>query len=144
MVRQTMADDTNHDWTPDDLVEYRQDWIRAQAESDQHYTLFRDLFTPRARAIVLDVLLGTDQPLSAAQICEEGEISTTTFNDHRGALLDLGVIRRAGKVSNATTYELDRGHPAAQLLKMLDNVLRFGSTPMVLDERFVGIPSGEE
>lgn len=47
------------------------------------------------------------------------------------------------KISNASTYRLNREHPATQMLEILDQGLRFGRTSMLLDERFVGAPGDD-
>jgi hypothetical protein len=61
----------------------------------------------------------------------------TGVNRHREALLDLGVLLRAGKRGNAQTYALATEHPVAQVLVMLDDLLQWGETPVCLDGRFV-------
>ena len=123
--------------------------MRPETESedtdgaDAYRTVFEDLLTPRTRAAILDVLVeARGQPLSVTQMTRENpNVSSSSFDRHRDDLLAYGVMEKAGKVGNAMTYRLSRTHPAAQLLAMLDNIMLYGETPMLLDEYFV---SGED
>lgn len=100
---------------------------------------FRQLFVPKTRALVLDVLVGErGDALTAQEIANHHEdLSVSGFNRHREALLDFGVIVEAGKRGNAMTYALNRRHPVTQLLVMVDDVTMWGQTQLVLEEQFL-------
>lgn len=129
--------------TPDDVrriaTEYREKHI-----DEDGLSLFAAALTPRSRTQILDVLVGSGgESLTVAQICERAGIDRGTFTRQKMALLDLGLMGRGEQVSNAKTYRLNRAHPWAQLLGMFDQVGRFGTTAMLLDERFVGTPGSD-
>lgn len=111
----------------------------GEGEEKEHRTVFEDLLTPRTRAAILDVLVAArGEALTVSQMTRENpSVSTSSFERHRGDLLDYGVMEKAGKVGNAMTYRLNTAHPAAQLLAMLDNILVYGETPLMLDDYFV-------
>lgn len=134
--------DTN-DATPDAVIEQMVAFREEHAADGE--TLFAALFTPRARAAILDVLVGhpTDT-MTATQIIERAGIAQSSFARQKDALLDSGVMERGEKMGNASTYRLNTEHPVAQLLGMLDQVLRFGTTAELLEEQFIGTPSGEQ
>lgn len=123
--------------TPLDLLEqYRGEAFR---EKYGGASAFSQLFAPKTRALMLDVLVGErDGALTAREIADSHpELSVTGVNRHRDALLDLGVVATSGKRGNAQTYALATEHPVAQVLVMLDDLLQWGETPVRLDERFV-------
>lgn len=129
--------------TPDDVqqlgVDYRENHLDDDADS-----LFVELFTPRARARILDVLLSNPhEAMLASDIAEAAGISRSSFARQLDPLLDIGVMVRDEQVVNAWTYRLNTDHPAAQLAGMLDQVLRYGTTSMLLEEQFVSTP-GED
>lgn len=100
---------------------------------------FTQLFAPKTRALILDVLVGErGGALTAREIADRrGDLSVTGVNRHRDALHDPGVLVETGKRGNAQTYALATEHPVAQVLVMLDDLLLWGETPVSLDERFV-------
>lgn len=123
--------------TPMDLLEqYRGE---AFVEKYGGASAFSQLFTPKTRALLLDVLVGErGDALTVREIADRHpDLSVTGVNRHREALIDLGVLVRAGKHGNAQTYALARNHPVARVLVMLDDLLQWGETPVRLDERFV-------
>lgn len=129
--------------TPEDVREQFRQLIEWQADSGSERTPLQELLTPRAKLAILDALLGVNEPLSAAEICDHAEIDRSTFADHESPLMAAGVLERPKKVGNAWVYRLNQQHPVVQLLTMLDVAFRHGETPMLLDEQFVGTP-GED
>jgi len=141
MVSNTTTMTENNDALAPEDVHHATEDVRSKHAAASDDSLLAMIFTPRARARILDALVGAHtEALSAAQICERADVGTSSFDRQKDALLDLGVLEEAGMVGNAQTYRLNRAHPVAQLLGMLDQVLRFGTTSMLLDERFVGTP----
>lgn len=132
-----MGKNTDGRLTPFDLLD--------QYHGDEFVTeygggsAFRRLFTPKTRALVLDVLVSErGDALTAQEIADHHEdLSVTGVNRHREALVALGVIVEDGKRGNAMTYALARHHPVAQVLAMLDDLLMWGETRPSLDEQFV-------
>jgi len=111
---------------------------------DDVETPWTALLTPAARAKIIGALVEAGgEPLSAARLAEMADVSQPTFNRNQGPLQDLGVLREVDKVGNARRYALATDHPVAQALVMLDNVLTWGETPQLLEERFVGEPGNE-
>lgn len=104
-------------------------------------SVFRRLFTPKSRAVIIDALLGyRGEPATVRQIVDhdlEGGLSTSSFNRQRDALLDLGVMVETGKQGNAMTYALNTEHPVVQLLVMMENVVEWGETPQLLEDQFL-------
>lgn len=123
--------------SPADLTTYYQS--EAFVEKYGGETVFRQLFAPKSRTLILDALLAAEgDPRTADQIAAwNDDLSVSGFNRHRDALLELGVMIEAGKVGNAMTYRLNEDHPVAQLLAMLGNVTFAGETPMTLDPAFL-------
>ena len=123
-------------FTPIDLLDH----YRGEAFLDEYggASAFSQLFTPKTRALILDVLVSErGTALSVQEIADQHEdLSVTGVNRHRDALLDFGVMVDAGKRGNATTYALATDHPVAQVLIMLDDLLQWGETPVSLDEAF--------
>lgn len=100
--------------------------------------MFHCLFTPKSRTLILDALMSArGDALSAQTIANHhDDLSVSGVNRHREALLDLGVIVETGKVGNAMMYQLNKNHPVVQLLAMIDNIVMWGETPMLLGEEF--------
>lgn len=122
---------------PDDLITYyRSDGFVERYGGE---TVFRHLFTPKSRALILDALLAAEgEALSARQIAAwNDDLSVSGVNRHRDVLVDFGVMVENGKVGNAMSYRLDESHPISQLLSMLANVTVAGETPMNLDAAFL-------
>lgn len=137
----TMADD--RPLTPQDVRDrasaFREDHIDEEGAS-----LLAAILTPRSRARIVDVLVGSPgEDLTVAEICEQADIDRGTFTRQKMPLLDVGIMEQGEQVANAKTYRINRDHPIAQLVGMLDQVLRFGTTSMLLDEQFVQSP-GED
>jgi hypothetical protein len=133
----TMDETTDTGLTPFDLLDqYRGDEFVAEHGGE---SVFRQLFTPKARPLVLDVLVSErGEALTAQEIADHhADLSVTDVDRHREALLDFGVIVEDGKRGNAMTYALAREHPVAQVLVMLDDLLMWGETRPALDEQFV-------
>lgn len=137
-------------WTRSDATDASQDPLSPHDLLDQYRgeafvekyggtSAFSQLFTPKTRALLLDVLVGErGNALTVREIVDRHpDLSVTGVNRHREALLDLGVLVRDGKRGNAQTYALATEHPVAQVLVMLDDLLQWGETPVRLDERFV-------
>lgn len=142
-TNQPAMNDDDAPLTPEDVrqlgVEYRETHLDETDDS-----LFVELFTPRARARILDVLLSNPhEAMLAADIAEAAGISRSSFARQLDPLLDLGVMVRDEQVVNAWTYRLNTDHPAAQLAGMLDQVLGFGTAAPLLDERFIGTPGAD-
>lgn len=130
-------EETDARLTPLDLLDqYHGDEFVAEYGGE---SVFRQLFTPKTRALVLDVLVSErGAPLTAQEIANHHtDLSVTGVNRHRDALIDLGVIVEDGKRGNAMTYALARSHPVAQVLAMLDDLLLWGETRPALDEQFI-------
>jgi hypothetical protein len=123
--------------TPFDLLDhYRGEEFVAEYGGK---SVFRQLFTPKTRALVLDVLVSErGDALTAQEIADHHEdLSVTGVNRHRDALVDLGIIVEDGKRGNAMTYALAQEHPVAQVLAMLDDLLMWGETRPALNSQFV-------
>lgn len=127
--------------TPQDILDQYlgPDAVEEHARATGGGSTFRHLFTPKTRALVVDVLVGErGDALTAKEIVNHHEdLSVTGFNRHREPLLGLGVVVEAGKRGNAMTYALNTRHPVAQLLAMLDNVTMWGETPALLETQFL-------
>lgn len=136
-ARSDAPDAGSGELTPLDLL----DQYRGESFTEKYggASAFSELFTPKTRALLLDVLVGErGDALTAREIADRHpDLSVTGVNRHREALLDLGVLVPAGKRGNARTYALASEHPVAQVLVMLDDLLQWGETPVRLDERFV-------
>lgn len=124
-------------FTPLDLL----DQYRGEAFVEKYggSSAFSELFTPKTRALLLDVVVGErGRALTASEIADRHpDLSVTGVNRHREALIELGVLVTAGKRGNAQTYALATEHPVAQALVMLDDLLQWGETPVRLDARFL-------
>ena len=132
-----MSENTDGRLTPFDLLDhYQGDEFVAEYGGK---SAFRQLFTPKTRALVLDVLVSErGDALTVQEIADHHvDLSVTGVNRHRDALLDLGVIAEDGKRGNAMTYALARHHPVAQVLAMLDDLLMWGETRPALDSQFI-------
>lgn len=110
-----------------------------RAKGDETGDLFERLFTPPSRAYILGALVEErGDPMTAEQIAAYHEdLSITSVHRHRKPLMDLGVIKEAGKDGKAQMYAIDVEHPVAQVLAMLDNLYLWGATPQLLNERFI-------
>lgn len=135
-ARSDGSDVDTDDLNPQDLL----DRYRGEAFREKYggASAFSQLFTPRTRALLLDVLVserGTG--LTAREIADRHpDLSVTGVNRHRDALVDLGVLATVGKRGNARTYALATDHPVAKVLVMLDDLLQWGETPVRLDGQF--------
>lgn len=127
--------------TPNDVREQFQAFIERLHDQGEDTDPFRALFTPRARGELLHQLLSLTEPRTAAEICDQFHISRSTFGNHIDTLVAAGVITDAGKRGNATTYQPNRDHPVTQLLTMAETVQRYGVTPDLLDDQFIGQPA---
>lgn len=142
-VNQPAMNDDEPPLTPEDVRRMATDY-REKHLDEAGTSLFVELFTPRARAQILDVLLANPtEAMSAAKIAERADVSRSSFARQADALLDLGVMVRHEQVGNAWTYRLNTDHPAAQLAGMLDQVLGYGTAAMLLDEQFIGTPGAD-
>lgn len=128
---------------PQDIRATHQKVVEWLHEHDADHRGFVELFTPRARMYMLDVLLQADEPLTAKEICDRADIDRSTFDAHLDYLLTTGVVIRPKKKGNAWVFELNDRHPVAQLLLMADVVFRHGQTPMLLEEQFLGEPGAD-
>lgn len=107
-------------------------------EAPDAETAFTALLTPESRFRIIAALIEADgEPLAVSRLVEIAGVSKASFHRHEDALLNVGVLREVDKVGNARRFALDKEHPVAQLLWMVDRVLAFGETDMALDERFV-------
>lgn len=106
---------------------------------------FEKLLSPRSRVAILDVLVEEGgRALTVQEMVDRSDqITTSSFNRQKDDILEYGVIVEAGKRGNAQTYALNADHPVAQALKMVDNLLTWGKTPLLVDEEYLGQP-GEE
>jgi len=96
------------------------------------------VLTPESRLRILGALVESGgEPLIASRICDIAGVSKASFARQKTDLLDAGIMDEVDKVGNARRFALNKDHPAAQLLWMLDRVLSFGETTMALDEEFV-------
>ena len=132
--RNSAATDDEDSITPEDVL---QQYYGPERESGP---LFAQLFTPKSRALILDVLVSErGDALTVSEIVDysTGGLAKSSVHNHIDDLITLGVVEDAGKKGNAQTYQLNTSHPVAQLLAMLDNVLMWGRTPTLLDEAFV-------
>lgn len=132
--RNTAAADDEESLTPENIL---QQYYGPERESGP---LFAQLFTPKSRALILDVLVSErGDALTVSEIVDysTGGLAKSSVHNHIDDLRTLGVVEDAGKKGNAQTYQLNTGHPVAQLLAMMDNILMWGRTPMMLDETFV-------
>lgn len=106
---------------------------------EAHRSPFNQLFAPRAKAAILDILVeerGT--PLTAKEIVDRSDdVSRSSFGNYCDELLEYGVMVEDGKVGNAMTYRLNIDHPVARCLVMLDNLIIDGETPMLIQEQFI-------
>jgi predicted transcriptional regulator len=111
----------------------------AAVDSEDYRTQVFRLMTPRTRAAIVDALLqANDEPITAQNLADQHSgFNVASFNRHRDQLIELGVLIEAGKQGNATTYRLNTNHPAVQLLGMVNQVYTHGSTPLLLNEKFL-------
>lgn len=130
-------DDDPVDLTPEDILRTYHDDSFLETYGGE--SIFVQLFTPKTRALILDVLVSErGDPFTARRIVDHHDaLSTTSFNRHKQALLDLGVMVKADKQGNAQRYALNTKHPIAQLLAMIDNIGMWGETPQLLGEQFL-------
>lgn len=121
------------------------DVVESLEELENHQSPFLRLFSPRAKAAIVDALLEAGgEPKTVSELTEMNEhVTTSSFNRHRDDLEEYGLMVRCGKRGNAQTYAIDTDHPLAQALKMVENVILTGQTPVVLDEEYIGAP-GEQ
>lgn len=132
--RNSAAADDEDSITPEDVL---QQYYGPEREAGP---LFAQLFTPKSRALILDVLVSErGDALTVSEIVDysTGGLGKSSVHNHIDDLITLGVVEDAGKKGNAQTYQLNTSHPVAQLLAMLDNVLMWGRTPTLLDEAFI-------
>lgn len=99
-----------------------------------------EFLTPGERARLVQALIEANgKELSAAKLIDvAGEgLSKSGFYRHADDLLEMGIMVEGEKVGNAQTYALNVDHPIAQALKMLDNIVAWGETPVLLGEQFI-------
>lgn len=127
--------------TPEELRRMYPDIASAArngGKEGRRKSLFALLVTPPTRAMTLDALVNhPDEALTLSEIAHYNHLSTSAVHEHIDALLSLAVVEEAGKKGNAMTYELNRQHPVAQLLIMIDELFQWGETSMHVDERFL-------
>lgn len=109
---------------------------------EAHESPFLRLFSPRSKAAIVDALLSAGgEPKTVSELSEMNEhVTSSSFNRHRDDLEAYGLLEQDGKRGNARVYSINTSHPLAQSLKMVENVILYGKTPMVLDEEYVGEP----
>ena len=107
-------------------------------KDDEYRTEVFELMTPRSRGAIVDALLQmADEPRTAREIADaHSDVTVPSFNRHRDALRDFGVLLESEKRGNAQTYRLNTNHPTVQLLGMINQVYNHGTTPPLLDEKF--------
>lgn len=120
--------------------------VRSLAELEEHQSPFLGLFSPRAKAAIIDALLdAAGEPKTVSELTEMNEhVTTSSFHRHHDELETYGVIVRCGKRGNAQTYAINSEHPLVQTLKMIENVILTGQTPILLEEEYIGTPGEEE
>lgn len=127
-----------------DLEDYPfPDEVSETVEEAKHSkSRFEEVFSAPAKVAIVDVLLKTGaEPLTTSEIVEaSGEISRASFSRYRDELIVDGVMAERGKRGNAQLYSLDVESPVAQALKMVDNLIGWGKTPMLVDEEYIGSP----
>ena len=134
-----MTDNTNT--TKDDLLERRR---ARREESDTEDSDLVQLLTPESRFRTLDALLSVaGDAMTERNVAEQAGISQSSANRHLKALITEDLVQQVEKVGNARRYRANTGHPLVQLLAMADNIIRFGRTPSILDEHWVGDPEYE-
>lgn len=110
-----------------------------EEENSEATSPFEALFAPRARVAILEVLL-TVHPdkLPIAEIIEGAPVGKSAVYERIDYLTVTGVVETDDAPGGTTVYGLNTAHPIAQLLMMLKTVQTHGTTPMLLDEQFVG------
>jgi len=122
--------------TPDELAKA---YAGRPGDLEAGASIFEQLVTPATRARVLDVLLvEPGEAWTITEIAQQNDrLSVSSISREKDALLDAGVIVTAGKKGNAQTYQLNFGHPVAELLRMLTATTTWGKTPALLDEHWI-------
>lgn len=87
-----------------------------------------DIFAPRARTYIIEVLLEAPEPLRARDLCARAEIDRSTFHHHERPLLEAGILDRPGKEENANLYCLNEGHPVVDAIADLATVADWAET----------------
>lgn len=135
------TDESRPEMSPEDVKDHFNRIVEYQAERESMKSPLEELLTPRNRMATIDALLTATEPQTAREIADMANIDVSTFNDsHRDFLLEAGVLKQPGKKGNARVYTLNDAHPAVQLIRMLDTVIRHGVTPDLLDDQFVDDP----
>lgn len=84
------------------------------------------------------------EPRTVSELAEINEhVTSSSFNRHRDDLEDYGLLKTCGKRGNAQTYAIDVEHPLSQALLMVENMILYGKTPVVIDEQYIDEP-GED
>lgn len=135
-VTEIRTDGAGGDYPTEDTV------IDSLEEAQALDSPFLGLFTPRAKAAIVDALLEErGEPRTVSELAEINEhVTSSSFNRHREDLEDYGLLKACGKRGNAQTYAIDVEHPLSQALLMVENVITFGKTPVVIDEQYIGEP----
>lgn len=139
-----MQGESDHDTeplTPDVLLERRREHRETSDTDDSDLV---QLLTPDSRFRVLDALLGVNgEPQTESQVAEQADVSQASANRHLKGLVDDDLVHLADKVGNARRYRANTDHPLVQVLAMGDRILRFGQSPQLLDDQWVGEPQYE-
>lgn len=78
------------------------------------------LLGTHAKAKMLTVFVGKHyQDLSASDVCDLADIHPSTFNEHVGDLVDLGVVVETRKAGNTQLYQLNPDSQVADDLRDL-------------------------
>jgi len=97
------------------------------------------LFTPRSKAAIVATLIEAGgEPKTVSELGELSEkVNSSAFNRYKGDLKAVGLLVEAGKRGNAQTYRLDTDGPVGPALQMVDELMREGETPLLLDEEYL-------
>lgn len=127
--------DHYHDEIDDDILAR----VRGDDADDRATSLFVALFTPPTRTLILDALVSErGRPMTAQQIADHHpDLSVSSVNRHRDALISLGVVAEGEQMGNARTFRLNSAHPVAGMLGMIVNIFLWGETPLLFGEQFV-------
>lgn len=123
--------------TPADVQELRP--TQSAAASDSASSDLAEVLTPESRFRLLEALVfeGGDL-MTVSQIVDRAGVSQATASRHLPALETFGVVREGEKMGNARTFRAAMDHPLVQLLRMAGAVVQTGTTPMLLEQQFVG------
>ena len=141
MTAETTQNDA--ELTPEAVRDLFGDSVEFLAEKDdtEATSAFEALFAPRARVAILEVLLTVHpEKLPTEEIVERAPVGKSSIYSRIDYLVESGVVVTGDAPGGTTVYGLNTNHPVAQLLMMLKTVQTHGSTPMLLDEQFIGEP----